>query len=78
MKNAIDLDNLMEYLEGMPTRRIVECYECTHSRPLNRKDTYENNFVEGCLWCQYWKDGVLADDYCSNGEKAQEHRSVTV
>ena len=48
---------------------VVRCKACQKSRPLKRKDPFENKFVDGCIWCMEHGDGVFEDDYCSYGER---------
>ena len=48
---------------------VVRCKDCQKSRPLKRKDPFENKFVDGCIWCMEHGDGVFEDDYCSYGER---------
>lgn len=54
---------------GVEFAEVVRCKDCEHSRPLDRKDTLENSFVEGCVWCMGRSDGVFEDDFCSDGER---------
>ena len=49
--------------------QVVRCKDCQYQRPLNRKDAYENLFIDGCVWCLEDDDGVGADDFCSFGER---------
>ena len=46
---------------------VVRCKDCKYSRPLNRKDMFEDTFVEGCVWCMLRSGGVFEDDFCSDG-----------
>lgn len=50
---------------------VVRCRDCQWARPLNRKDSYEDAFVEGCIWCRERQDGVMPDDYCSDGKSTE-------
>lgn len=50
--------------------KVVRCKDCQYQRPLNRKDAYENLFIDGCVWCLEDDDGVGADDFCSFGERS--------
>lgn len=52
-------------------QKIVRCRDCQWARPLNRKDRYEDAFVEGCIWCRERQDGVMPDDYCSDGKRKE-------
>lgn len=49
---------------------ILECYvcceNCLYSRELDRSDTYEGDFIEDCVWCNMFGDGMLRRDYCSD------------
>ena len=34
-----------------------------------RKDRYEDSFIEGCLWCMLGRgDGVMPEQFCDYGE----------
>lgn len=52
---------------------VVHCMDCHCSRPLNRNHSYEDAFMEGCLWCTLRQDGVLPDDYCSDGQRRADN-----
>lgn len=44
---------------------VTRCKDCDNCRELNRKDSRENLYVEGVLWCKQWDEGVYPDDFCS-------------
>lgn len=49
---------------------VVRCKDCIHHRQLDRKDRYEDSFIEGCLWCMLGRgDGVMPEQFCDYGEK---------
>ena len=50
---------------------VVRCKDCESCRELNRKNTDENNYVEGVLWCTRLDWGVWPDDFCSCGERRE-------
>lgn len=60
---------LMEDAPAVDAVPVVRCKDCEYHRPINRKDTYENLFVDGCVWCLEHDDGMRADDFCSYGER---------
>lgn len=48
---------------------VVRCKDCIHHRQLDRKDRYEDSFIEGCLWCMLGRgDGVMPEQFCDYGE----------
>lgn len=48
---------------------VVRCKDCIHHRQLDRKDRYEDSFIEGCLWCMIGRgDGVMPKQFCDYGE----------
>lgn len=50
---------------------VVRCEDCRHARPLNRRDSYEDRFIEDCVWCMMREDGVFPEGYCSDGERRE-------
>ena len=59
-------------------REVVQCKDCKDSRELNRKDPYENRFIEGCLRCTNGRGGVLPEQFWEEGErKREEHEEDT-
>lgn len=49
--------------------KVVRCKDCIHHRQLDRKDRYEDSFIEGCLWCMLGRgDGVMPEQFCDYGE----------
>lgn len=44
---------------------VTRCKNCDNHRELNRKNSRENLYVEGVLWCKQWDEGVYPDDFYS-------------
>lgn len=43
-----------------------------HHRQLDRKDRYEDSFIEGCLWCMLGRgDGVMPEQFCDDGKRRE-------
>lgn len=61
-----------EYLKTRPTVNVVFCKDCRYSRPINRKDSYENSYIEECIFCIEHDKGKLPDDYCSDGVRRDD------
>ena len=52
---------------------VVRCKDCIHHRQLDRTDSYEDSFIEGCLWCMLGRgDGVMPEQFCDYGAKMDE------
>lgn len=69
---AIAYQSALETIKEAPTVdavEVVRCSKCCHSRELDRSDRTENQYVDGCLWCEYHGTGKLPDEYCSDGER---------
>lgn len=62
IRGARKVISLIEAASGV---EICCCEECLRSRPLNRKNPLESDFVEGILWCEEWRDGIFPKDFCS-------------
>ena len=43
---------VFEYAENIDEDvvEVVRCKDCIHHRQLDRTDSYEDSFIEGCLW----------------------------
>ena len=51
---------------------VVRCKDCIYHRQLDRKDRYEDSFVEGCLWCMLGRgDGVMPEQFCDDGKRRE-------
>lgn len=51
---------------------VVRCKDCIHHRQLDRKDRYEDSFIEGCLWCMLGRgDGVMPEQFCVDGKRRE-------
>ena len=58
---------------------VVRCKDCIHHRQLDRKDLYEDSFVEGCLWCMLGRgDGVMPEQFCDDGKKEKARMNNNV
>lgn len=65
-----DLVSLLREIGEMPGEvNVVLCKGCKCSRPLDREDPFEKRFVDGCVWCKKWGEGMMPDDYCSYGKR---------
>lgn len=65
---------VFEYAEdtGEDVVEVVRCKDCIHHRQLDRKDSYEDSFVEGCLWCMLGRgDGVMPEQFCDYGKRRE-------
>ena len=65
-------DWICSWIESQPAADVVEvvrCPQCRNSRPINRRDPYENRYTEGCVYCMEHGGGMFADDFCSYGER---------
>ena len=78
-KDVEALDAAIDFIKrNYLIREVVQCKDCKDSRELNRKDPYENRFIEGCLWCTNGRGGVLPEQFCDEGErKREENEEVT-
>lgn len=63
---AVDVQPTIDAVE------VVRCKDCVKSRPLNRGDRLENQYVDGCVWCMEHSNGVYEDDFCSYGERKDD------
>lgn len=63
--------NDIEFVDLMPDDMVavVRCKDCVNSRGLDRRDPFENEFVDGVVWCNEHGDGVFEQDFCSYGER---------
>ena len=79
LKDVEALDTVIDFIKrNYSIREVVQCKDCKDSRELNRKDPYENRFIEGCLWCTNGRGGVLPEQFCDEGErKREENEEVT-
>jgi hypothetical protein len=51
---------------------VVRCKDCIHHRQLDRTDSYEDSFIEGCLWCMLGRgDGVMPEQFCDDGKRRE-------
>ena len=50
---------------------VVRCKDCVSSRPLNRKDRFENAYDIDCVYCMLNGDGRDRDGFCSYGERKE-------
>lgn len=48
---------------------VVRCKNCANSRPLNRKDPFENIYCDECVWCCLRCDAVFEDHFCGDGKR---------
>ena len=64
-KEAIDTI-ITRYLNG-DIVSVVRCKDCYWSRQPNRKDPYEDSFIDGVVWCIDRQEGMMQDDFCSYG-----------
>ena len=78
-KDVEALDAAIDFIKrNYLIREVVQCKDCKDSRELNRKDPYENRFIEGCLWCTNGRGAVLPEQFCDEGErKREENEEVT-
>ena len=75
---AVDIGTVISFMQNqfvVDAVPVVRCKDCEYHRPINRKDTYENLFVDGCVWCLEHDDGMRADDFCSYGERREHERN---
>lgn len=69
---AVAYQSALQTIKEAPTIdavEVVRCGHCKHARPLNRENSFEDSFIEGCVWCGKRQDGVLPDEFCSDGER---------
>ena len=64
-----DFADFVNSIPAVDAVQVVRCKDCQKSRPLKRKDPFENKFVDGCIWCMEHGDGVFEDGFCSYGER---------
>ena len=68
--NFSDLVSLLREIGEMPGEvDIVRCKICKRSRPIDREDPFEKRFVDGCVWCKKWGEGMMPEDFCSYGKR---------
>lgn len=73
-ENPVVMGMLLRWIRKQPTIDavpVVRCKDCDYSRPLNRKDPFENTFTEGCIWCHKHGDAVFENDFCSYGVRKE-------
>lgn len=66
-----DAAEVLDTINEAPTVdavEVVRCGECLYSRALDRSDRHEDEYIEGCLWCNLYGIGKLPEEYCSDGE----------
>lgn len=64
---------MMNQADTVDAVEVVRCRDCKSSRPLNRENWVEGQFIDKCVWCDAHRDGVLPDDFCSDGERRGEN-----
>ena len=55
--------------------QVVRCKDRIYSKPLDSvcQTSYEKKFMKGCVWCtdrRGWRSDM---DYCSDGERGDDH-----
>ena len=73
----MDLTYIPKYTKGRVYEFVNgnckdDCKDCIHHRQLDRKDRYEDSFIEGCLWCMLGRgDGVMPEQFCDDGKRRE-------
>lgn len=69
------IDEIWQLIKNAPTVEEavipVRCEKCRYSRPIDRNDSYENSYIDGCIFCIEHDKGKLPDDYCSDGVRRE-------
>lgn len=63
---AAVLEQLIDIAPAVDAVEVVRCYQCVNNPRIGTK-------TKGMVWCRKFRSEVRPDDFCSYGERREEH-----